>query len=68
MIKVDCMKLEAKEHRIVILGLKRLLEETVEKMSYLSKEDDERVSLSNDAMLIDLMIKRFEEEYRVKFE
>ena len=61
------MKLEVKEYRIVILGLKKILEETVEKINLLSEEDDERVSLSNDAMLIDLMIKGFEEEYSEKF-
>ena len=43
------MNLEAKEHRLVILGLKKLLEDTVEKMNALSDEDDERVHLSNDA-------------------
>lgn len=62
------MELEAKEHRFVILGLKKLLEETVEKMSSLSEEDDERVYLSNDAMLIDTMVNSFEEEYRRKYE
>jgi hypothetical protein len=62
------MNLEAKEHRLVILGLKKLLEDTVEKMNDLSDEDDERVHLSNDAMLIDTMIEGFEEEYRLRFE
>lgn len=64
------MNLEAKEHRLVILGLKKLLEDTVEKMNALSDEDedDERVHLSNDAMLIDTMIEGFEEEYRLRFE
>lgn len=62
------MNLEAKEHRLVILGLKKLLEDTVEKMNVLSDEDDERVYLSNDAMLIDTMIEGFEEEYKLRFE
>ena len=62
------MELEAKEHRLVILGLKKLLKETIEKMNAFSDEDDERIFLSNDAMLIDTMIKGFEEEYKLKFE
>ncbi len=62
------MELEAKEHRLVILGLKRLLQDTIEKMESRSDEDDEYVFLSNDAMLIESMIKSFEEEYRAKFE
>ncbi len=37
------MDLEAKEHRFVIFGLKKLLEETASKMEDLSDEDDERV-------------------------
>ena len=62
------MKLEAKEHRFVILGLKKLLEETVEKMHGLHEEDDERIYLSNDAMLLDTMINGFEEEYKEKYD
>ncbi len=62
------MELEAKEHRFVILGLKKLLEETVSKMEGLSDEDDERIYLSNDAMLIDTMINGFEEEYKQRYE
>ena len=61
------MELEAKEHRFIILGLKKLLEETIKKMDLLP-EEDERVYLSNDAMLIDTMIKGFEEEYKHKYE
>lgn len=68
MLKDVQMNLEAKEHRLVILGLKKLLEDTVEKMNALSDEDDERIHLSNDAMLIDTMIEGFEEEYRLRFE
>lgn len=62
------MELEAKEHRLVILGLKKLLEETVKKMNELHEEDDERIYLSNDAMLLDTMIIGFEEEYKRKHE
>jgi hypothetical protein len=62
------MELEAKEHRLVILGLKRLLQDTVEKMESHSDEDDEYSFLSNDAMLLESMIRGFEEEYRTKFE
>lgn len=61
------MELEAKEQRLVILGLKKLLQETCDKMKFLSDEEDEYVFLSNDAMLIDTMIKGFEEEYQLKF-
>ena len=62
------MELQAKEQRLVILGLKKLLQETVEKMELISDEEDEYVYLSNDAMLIDTMIKGFEAEYQQKFE
>lgn len=62
------MNLEAKELRLIILGLKKLLEDTVAKMNALSDEDDEWVHLSNDVMLIDTMINGFEEEYRLRFE
>ena len=62
------MELEAKEHRLVILGLKRLLQDTVEKMESNSDEDEEYSFLSNDAMLLESMIRVFEEEYRTKFE
>lgn len=68
MLKGVQMNLEAKEQRLVILGLKKLLKDTVEKMNALSDEDDEWVNLSNDAMLIDTMINGFEEEYRLRFE
>jgi hypothetical protein len=61
------MELEAKEHRMVILGLKKLLEDTTSKMSELSEEDDDYVYLSNDAMLIDSMIQGFESEYQEKY-
>ncbi|BFM09575.1 hypothetical protein [Halioxenophilus aromaticivorans] len=62
------MELEAKEHRLVIRGLKKLLEETVDKMNEMHEDDGERVFLSNDAMLIDTMIIGFEEEYKTKYE
>lgn len=62
------MELEAKEQRLVILGLKKLLQETIEEMKSHSDEDDEYVFLSNDAMLIESMIKGFEDEYRKKFD
>lgn len=61
------MELEAKEHRIVILALKSLLQETLGKMKQLSDGDDEYLFLSNDAMLIDAMIQGYEEEYRQKY-
>ncbi|WP_215395983.1 hypothetical protein [Rheinheimera oceanensis] len=61
------MELQAKEQRLVILGLKKLLQETIERMELISDEEDEYVHLSNDAMLIDTMIKGFEEEYQLKF-
>ena len=62
------MELEAKELRMVVLGLKKLLQETTQRMEELSDEEDEYVYLSNDAMLIDTMIQGFQEEYANKFE
>ena len=62
------MELEAKEHRFVIMGLKKLLQETTEKINTLPENDDERIHLSNDAMLIDTMINGFEGEYKRKYE
>jgi hypothetical protein len=57
------MQLQAKEHRLVILGLKKLLENTTNKLNGLSDESDEYMHLSNDAMLIDTMIESLQEEY-----
>ncbi|MCE2030133.1 hypothetical protein [Sessilibacter corallicola] len=62
------MELQAKEHRLVILGLKKLLEDTTDKLNALSEESDEHMHLSNDAMLIDTMIESFQEEYSQKFQ
>jgi hypothetical protein len=61
------MELEAKEMRLVILGLKRLLEDTKNKIKEVSDEDDEYTFLTNDAMLLDTMISSFEEEYKSKY-
>ena len=61
------MDLAAKETRMVILGLKKLLEDTTEKMQNFSEEDDEYIFLANDAMLLDTMIHGFEEEYQQQF-
>ena len=61
------MELEAKEMRMVILGLKRLLEDTKNQIAHVSDEDDEYTYLTNDAMLLDTMISSFEEEYRSKY-
>jgi hypothetical protein len=61
------MELEAKEMRLVILGLKRLLEDTKNQIKEVSDEDDEYTFLTNDAMLLDTMISSFEEEYKSKY-
>lgn len=61
------MELEAKEMRMVILGLKRLLEDTKNQIKEVSDEDDEYAFLTNDAMLLDTMISSFEEEYKLKY-
>jgi hypothetical protein len=61
------MELEAKETRMVILGLRKLLEDTRLRMLNLSEDDDEYAFLSNDATLIDSMIAGFEEEYKNKY-
>lgn len=61
------MELAAKETRIVILGLKKLLEDIQSQLRNLSEEDDEYAFLSNDAALVDIMISGFEEEYRTKY-
>ncbi len=67
-LKGSELALEAKEHRLVIRGLKKLLEETVDKMNELHEDDDERVFLTNDATLIDTMIIGFEQDYKDKYE
>ncbi len=61
------MKLEAKEFRMVILGLKSLLKETESKLKLISEESDEYSELVNDAMLIETMILGLEEDYQVKW-
>ena len=61
------MKLEAKESRMVILGLKSLLKETESKLKLISEESDEYSELVNDAMLIETMILGLEEDYQVKW-
>jgi hypothetical protein len=61
------MELEAKEMRMVILGLSRLLEDAKNQLKDLSDEDDDYVFLANDAMLLDTMIASFNEEYKSKY-
>jgi hypothetical protein len=61
------MKLEAKEFRMVILGLKSLLKETESKLKLISEESDEYSELVNDAMLIETMILGLEGDYQVKW-
>jgi len=61
------VELEAKEARMVILGLRLLLKQTIDEMATLDEEDDEHVFLSNDAVLIDSMIGGLEAEYETKF-
>ena len=61
------MKLEAKEFRMVMLGLKSLLKETESKLLSTPEESDEYSDLVNDAALIDSMILGFEEDYKEKW-
>lgn len=61
------MELDVKETRMVILGLRLLLKQTMDQMAGLDEEDDERVFLSNDAALLTLMIEGYEVEYEAKF-
>lgn len=61
------MELEAKETRMVILGLKKLLNEMKSRLEGLSDEDDEYVFLVNDAALVEIMISRFEDEYQTRY-
>ena len=61
------MELEAKETRMVILGLKKLLNEVQSRPQGLSDEDDEYVFLANDAALLEVMISRFEDEYQIRY-
>ena len=61
------MELEAKETRMVILGLKKLLNEMQFRLQGLSDEDDEYVFLANDAALVAIMISRFEDEYQTRY-
>ena len=61
------MKLEAKETRMVVLALRMMLQDTIIKMQNLSDEEDEHVFLASDAMLLDTMIRGFENEYRERF-
>lgn len=62
------MDLQVKEMRMVILGLRKLLESTRAELEKLPGDDDEYTFLSNDYVLIDALIGTFEEEYKRKFE
>lgn len=61
------MEFQAKELRFVILGLKKLLDESKQKLEILSEDSDEFVYEANDAALIDQMINTLEEEYQRKY-
>ncbi len=61
------MELQAKETRMVILGLKKLLADTQSTLDHLSNEEEEYVFLANDLVLLDSMVAGFEEEYRQKY-
>ena len=61
------MELEAKESRMVILGLKSLLRETESKLKSTPEDSDEYSMLVNDAMLVEAMISGFEEDYQLKW-
>ena len=61
------MELEAKETRFVILGLKKLIDDIKNQLEQISDEDDDYSYLVNDAVLIDAMIKAYEDEYQDKF-
>lgn len=60
------MNLEAKETRMVILGLKSLKKDYQEKMATLSDEEDEYVYLANDLVLLESLIGGFESTYAIK--
>lgn len=61
------MNLEAKEMRMVILGLKSLLKDTENKLNSISEESDDYSYLINDISLIESMILGFSEEYESKY-
>ena len=61
------MNLQAKEMRMVILGLKSLLNETENKLNSMPDESDDYSSMVNDAALLESMILGFTEEYDSKF-
>ncbi|MGH1470676.1 MAG: hypothetical protein ACRBCS_05745 [Cellvibrionaceae bacterium] len=60
------MNLEAKEMRMVILGLKSLLKDTENKLNTISEESDDYSYLINDISLVESMILSFSEEYESK--
>ncbi len=60
------MNLEAKETRMVILGLKSLKKDYQEKMATLSDDEDEYVYLANDLVLLESLIGGFENTYATK--
>jgi hypothetical protein len=60
------MEFPAKELRLVILGLKKLLAASQQKLAGLGSDSDEFAFEANDAALIELMINRLEEEYHRK--
>jgi hypothetical protein len=62
------MDLQVKEMRMVILGLRKLLESTQAELEKLPEGDDEYIFLSNDYVLMDSLIAAFEDEYQIKFE
>jgi len=61
------MNLEAKEMRMVILGLKSLLKDTEHKLKTIPEESDDDSNLINDISLIESMILGFSEEYESKY-
>ena len=60
------MNLEAKETRMVILGLKSLKKDYQEKMATLSDDEDEYVYLANDLVLLESLIGGLENTYATK--
>ncbi len=61
------MDFQAKELRLVILGLKKLLDESKVKLKSHDSDSDEFIYEANDAALLELMISSLEEEYLRKY-
>jgi hypothetical protein len=56
------MELGEKEKQVVLVALRRYLQELKNQINSEETDEDERTDLVNDATLVDILISRFAEE------